>query len=142
MKLERNECGQVLVLVIGVVLVLFAVSGLAIDGTRVFIERRALQNLGDAAARAAAGTVDVGRYYRSGGTEVALDPAGAREAAMSMLSQRGMTGDAAVSGSPDFVTVRLRSSVPTTFLRLVGIDAIPVGIVASARPFQRLPGGP
>ena len=53
-----DERGTVTVLTIGLVMVVVAIAGLAVDGTRVFIERRALQSAADGAAVAAAAQVE------------------------------------------------------------------------------------
>jgi uncharacterized membrane protein len=53
----RGEHGQTTVLVVGLALVVFAVTGLAVDGTRAFLLRRTLQNVADASAVAAAGEI-------------------------------------------------------------------------------------
>jgi len=44
---RADETGQVIVLALGLTLVAFAVAGIAVDGTRVFLARRSLQNLAD-----------------------------------------------------------------------------------------------
>jgi hypothetical protein len=114
-------------------MVVLAVSGLAVDGTRAFLERRSLQNAADAAALAAADQVDETTFYVDGG-EVRLDPDEARRIAGEWLrrSPDPISGSITIDGST--VEVALRSRVETQFLRLVGIDAIPVTARAHAEP--------
>jgi hypothetical protein len=121
-------------MVIGMLVVVLAVSGLAIDGTRAFLERRALQNAADAAALAAADQLDLDAFYEAGGESIALDPDAARAAAFEMLAQAGRDARGSVVTGDGAIEVRIRGSVKTQFLRLLGIDLIPVAVVARAEP--------
>jgi hypothetical protein len=134
MKTLRSQSGQATVLVLGLAMVVFAVTGLAVDGTRAFIARRTLQNAADAAAVAGAGEVDLGGFYASGGNELRLDARGARALAYTYLGARGFAGEAIVDADEASVTVVLRDEVATSFLGLVGIDALPVAAEARAEP--------
>jgi hypothetical protein len=138
MKAHRSQAGQATVLTLGVALVVFAVAGLAVDGTRAFIARRTLQNAADAAALAAAGQLDMAAFYSSGGREFRLDGPSARALAHRYLSDRGLAGGAALEANAGSITVVLRDEVETTFLGLVGVDALPVAAEARAEP---IPGG-
>jgi Flp pilus assembly protein TadG len=132
----RGERGQVTVMALGLALVAFAVAGLATDGTRAFLARRALQNAADSAALAAASELDTDAYYESGGSQAVLDPARARGVALEWLGRRGLDARPAIAATSSHVTVSLRDSVRTAFLGLVGIERIPVAAVATARPFS------
>jgi Flp pilus assembly protein TadG len=134
MKALRSESGQATVLVLGLAIVVFAVTGLAVDGTRAFVARLTLQNAADAAALASAGELDVGGFYSSGGSELRLDAAGARALAYRYLGARGLSGEAVVDADEAAVTVVLRDEVATSFLGLVGVDALPVAAEARAEP--------
>lgn len=68
-----NERGQTTVLVLGMALLAFALSGVAVDGTRAWLYRRTLQNAADGAALAGAAELDRSAYYASGGESVVLD---------------------------------------------------------------------
>ena len=133
-KTFRSQSGQATVLVLGLAIVVFAVTGLAVDGTRAFIARLTLQNAADAAALAGAGELDVGDFYSSGGRELRLDGRGARALAYRYLDARGFAGEAAVDADETAVTVVLRDEVATSFLGLVGVDALPVAADARAEP--------
>jgi hypothetical protein len=130
----HDESGQVTVLVVGMAMVVLAVSGLAIDGTRAFLERRALQNVADGAALAAADQLDRQGFYEDGGDQVTLDAEGARLVAREWLERSGRGVRAEVVVDDPNVRVLLRSEIRTQFLRLVGIDAIPVAVASHARP--------
>lgn len=129
-----NERGQVTVLVAGMTMVVFAVAGLAVDGTRAFVYRRTLQSAADAAALAAAGELDKHAYYVTGGRNVVVDPARATSIAHRMLNDRGLRVSAAVDVTRDRATIVLRGRVDAMFLRLVGFDRIPVAVEAVAEP--------
>lgn len=129
-----NERGQVTVLVAGMTMVVFAVVGLAIDGTRAFIYRRTLQSAADAAALAAASELDQRTYYRSRGRKVAIDPARARLIAGRMLRQRGLRVSAATESNEERVRIVVRGALDTMFLRLVGVNRMPVAVEAVSEP--------
>jgi uncharacterized membrane protein len=137
--MTSDERGQIAVLALGLALVVFAIAGLAVDGTRAFLARRSLQNLADAAALAGAGELDTDVLYRTGGRTVVLEQDAARRTAATWLSRRGVTVQAEITSAPRRIAVLLRSETPTSFLALVGITSIPVGAAASAAP---LPGQP
>lgn len=134
-----EERGQVTVLVLGLALVCFAVAGLAVDGTRAFLARRTLQSAADGAAAAGASEIDVARYYRTGGRSVVLDSASARQVAGRWLARGGIDTTASVSATANAVSVSLREDIPTTWLGLVGIDRIAVGVTARSRPLAGRP---
>ena len=137
-RLSR-ETGSASVLVVGLALVTFAISGVAVDGTRALLFRRSLQNVCDAVALSASSQLDESRYYRSGGDAVRLDPGAARAVAARAAALRGLDARLSVSTNGSRVEVVLRGEVATTFLGLVGIDSIPVAASATASP---VPGRP
>ena len=135
--MTRDESGQLMVLTIGLALVVFAVAGLAVDGTKAFLARRALQHAADAATVAAASEVDVRTYYRSGGATVRLDAGDAERVAARVLAARGLSAITAIEADETSVAVVLRSESRTTFLRLAGIEVIPVAAEARAEPLPQ-----
>jgi Flp pilus assembly protein TadG len=134
MKALRSQDGQATVLILGLALVVFAVTGLTVDGTRAFIARRTMQNAADAAALAGAGEINLGAFYSSGGSELQLDAAGARSLAYRYLDARGYAGRAVVDANEGSVTIVLRDEIATSFLGLVGVDALGVAAEARAEP--------
>ncbi len=130
----RDESGQAMVLILGLLLIALAVTGLAVDGTRAFIYRRTLQNAADAAALAGADAIDLDAYYGSGGTRIVLDGDAAERAARVVLARRRIAARVAIAGSADAIVVSLRSPVTTSFLRLIGIASLPVSASARAAP--------
>jgi Flp pilus assembly protein TadG len=134
MKTFRTQDGQATVLILGLALVVFAVAGLAVDGTRAFIARLTLQNAADAAALAGAGELDRDAFYSSGGSRLQLDGRDARALAYRYLDARGYAGRAVVDANEGSVTIVLRDEIATSFLGLVGVDALPVAVEARAEP--------
>lgn len=128
------------VLVLGLGLLTFAISGLAVDGTRAFLFRRTLQSSADGASTAGANELDQEVYYRSGGRIRRIDPEAARAAALRWISMRGIGASADVAVEDDRVVVVMRDRVPTMFLGLVGLDWVPVAVESVAEP-RAGPGG-
>lgn len=133
---RRAERGQASVLLVGMVLMGLAFTGLAVDGTRLFTARRDLSALADAAALAAASEIDVEAYRASGGREVRLDPAAARTVVADILADSGLpTGTRVrVDVTADRVDVGLERPVGLTFLAVVGLGSQTIGASAHASP--------
>jgi Flp pilus assembly protein TadG len=131
----NSENGSTSVLVLGLALVVFAISGLAVDGTRAFIYRRSLQNSADGAVLAASSELNTDAYYATGGRSTRI-PTGATTVASEYLRTRGLDARARVEVTQSRVTVQLVGTVATSFLGLVGIDELPVGVSATARPIR------
>jgi hypothetical protein len=96
-----TEQGQALVLLIGLVVLVLMVLALGWDTSNWFLGHRALGNLADGAAVAAANDVDTRIWYRSGGRSVRVAEERARATVEGYLA--GSVGDSGVAG------VRLRS---------------------------------
>ncbi len=137
--MSRDESGHVIVLAVGLMLVCFAIAGLALDGTRAFLAQRALQNAADAAAIAAAAELDRSMYYRSGGVDIRLNPSQAEHSIARSLRHRGLDASAQMQINQRRVEVALRSRIETGFLGLIGVDSIAIGAVANAEPFAQMP---
>jgi uncharacterized membrane protein len=95
------EDGQALVLLIGLVVLVLMVLALGWDTSNWFLGHRALGNLADGAAVAAANDVDTRAWYLSGGRSVRVAQERARATVAGYLA--GSAADSGVSG------VRLRS---------------------------------
>lgn len=126
------EGGYASILVLGMCVLCFAIAGLAVDGMRLLLERRSLQGLVDSAARAGASRLDRSDLYRNGAT-ARLDGDQARARILEMLARRPGS-DATISVSSTGVRVEVRATVEPTFLRAVGIGALPVRASAQAEP--------
>lgn len=133
---ERSEQGQLAVMVIGMALVVFAVAGIAVDGTRAFLYRRSLQNAADGAATAAAAQIDDASYYSGGGGAAVVDPDAAEAVAIDALARRGLDAIPAIRVRGDEVAIVLRGEIRTTFLGLIGVRSLPVAVEAVAEPLE------
>lgn len=129
-----DQRGQVTVLILGMAMVVFSVVGLAADGTRAFLYRRSLQSAADAAAMAGAGELDRATYYASRGRRVELDEGAARRVTARWLGLRSVGADPSILVAEDRVRVVLRGTVPTLFLRLIGLEEVRVAVEAVAAP--------
>lgn len=135
-----------MVFLVGLVVLVLMVLGLGWDTSNWFLGHRALGNLADGAAVAAAGELDTGAYYASGGRGVtvleraAVGTVGAYVAGAAHDS--GVAGVAVASvsvrrgaGGPQ-VSVGLVAPSPVGLLRLLGI--VPPRMSGSATASARL----
>lgn len=133
LRLNREESGQVIVLVAVLMAGLVAVVGLVTDGGLVFTQKRDLQNVADAAALAGAMQIDEAAYRASGGESVVLDQTAAYQAAVEYLRAEGGL-DYSVVTRPAGVEVSVSRRASTGFLRVVGINGFDISASATAEP--------
>jgi uncharacterized membrane protein len=124
---------------LGLLLVVCAVSGVAVDMTRLFLARRSLQSVADAASLHGAAMLDREALYRSSGTRVRILPTAARRAALRTIELRALPAEAVVSVRDDRVTVALRATISTTLLGMIGIETLPVAVVSTSAPVEGVP---
>jgi Putative Flp pilus-assembly TadE/G-like len=141
-----GEAGQVLVLLVGLVVLVLLVLALGWDTSNWFLGHRALANLADGAAVAAASDVDTRAWYESGGRDVRLAEGRARATASGYLADAaGDSGLAGVrlasvavaggAGGPR-VTVALSAPPPVAFLRWLRL--VPPAMEGEATATARL----
>lgn len=131
--------GQALVWLTLMLPVFVSIAGLAIDGAVLLTARREAQSVADGAARAGATEIDVAALRASGGDQVRLDAARARQRASAYLSDnlaREVSWQAQPStevqvGSQG-VQVTITGEIRTAFLRAVHIDNFPIQASATA----------
>lgn len=140
-RFNRDEDGQVLVLVAVFMMGLIVVAGLVADGGLMLAQRRDLQNIADGAAAAGAMRLDETAYRTSGGSVVVLDTTAASQTAIEyLMGEDGV--QYAVDASPSGVEVDVARSAHTAFLRLLGIDGLDIRARAAAEPRSGIAGGP
>ena len=127
-----DQAGQVIVWTVVLLPLFLAVIGLVIDAGLVFDARRELQNVADSAARAGAMQIDQRAYRETSGAAVVLDMASARQVAADYLAGQGSGPAATIAVEPRRVVVQASREVPTSFLRIVGIDAVRIAATAPA----------
>jgi hypothetical protein len=121
-------------LVVGFTLVACAVAGVAVDGARLWVLRRGLQNTVDAASLAAAARLDTGGFYSSGGASGRLDSAAASEEARALVAGRGLADDLDVTVEHGHVRAVATAKLRTSFLSLIGVEELDVVAEARAAP--------
>jgi Flp pilus assembly protein TadG len=135
----QGEDGQVLVLIIGFLLLIFLLFTLAVDASQALIARRSLNDALDGAALAAVSELDEGAYYATG--EISLAQNAARQTALSYLERLGIPRlEARVEfPGPDRIQVTGRMRVRTTFLGLLGMSDPTVASQVTVRAARRSP---
>jgi uncharacterized membrane protein len=136
---QPPDSGQATVFVIGMSLLVLAIAGLAVDGTKAWLYRRTLQNAADSSALAGAGELSRDTYYSSGGDETDLDIGSARRIAAQWIADTGLDVASDYRVEPDGVEVAVRGATPTLFLGLIGIDELAVAAEARAEPRRGRP---
>ena len=131
-SLRTRERGQVIVWVAVMLPLFLSIIGLTIDGGLVFRARRELQNAADSAARAGAMQVDERAYRESGGERVVLDESSARRVAAEYLGSTGAGLDASVATESQRLVVQVSREVPTSFMRLAGVNRVRISATAPA----------
>lgn len=139
----RREDGQVLPLTVGIFVVILIAAGVVLDFGRAYVMKRQLQATADAAALAAAGslpdanaaTAMAASYGVAGSNKVV----GANPQTVVPWCLKSLTycfgnspGAAPTNGQSNGLLIKESASVPTDFLKLIGIDSIKVGAMATA----------
>lgn len=134
MTSTTRQDGSAMVMAVGFMLVVFAISAVAVDGARLWLLRRGLQHTADAASVAAAAQLDQRAFYRSGGTTAALDRSAAMGAAREMLARRGIAAAFDIIVEKDLVRAVVSAKLRTSLLSLVGVDELRVSAEGAAEP--------
>jgi Flp pilus assembly protein TadG len=133
MFIKASEKGQALVLIVLGAVALFAFAALAIDGSTIFSDRRHAQNAADTAALEAALT-----KIRHGNWQTE----GLARAASNGYDNNGSTNDVTLynppvdgpyQGNNQYIQVKIRSDVKTTFARVIGFNKATNHVQAVAR---------
>lgn len=141
MKLKSQERGQALIIIALAAVGLFAFAALAIDGSRVFSDRRHAQNAADTAVLAAALAKVRGQDYAAAaqaravsngfqnGTNSTVEVHQCDEAGLNPPCE----GLPAGADKSQYIQVVIRMSTPTTFARIVGRTEVPTVVTAVAK---------
>jgi Flp pilus assembly protein TadG len=138
MKQKSHERGQALILIVFAAVGFFAFTALAIDGSRVFSDRRHAQNAADTAALAAALSQVRGGDYAA----AAKDRAGSNGFEASMVevhlcNEGGLNppceGLPAGADASQYIQIVIRMNTPTTFARILGWQQVPSVVSAVSR---------
>jgi len=136
-----GERGASTIFVVGMVVVLFAVAGLAIDGGRVLNGKDRAYDVAEQAARAGANQLDIGAVRAAGGGRVLIDESAARNAAAAFVGSVPGYSVESISTSPTQVTVQVRGTVHSVLLSLAGFSTFVVRGDATASPVTGITSG-
>lgn len=124
---DHDSTGSITAFVAVLLVAIFALLGLVVDGGRGMAAQQAAYDEAEQAARAGAGALSVDAL-RNG--QFVVDQQSAVAAAVAYTVQAGHPGSATVVG--DRVTVTVRYPEPTAVLGLIGISSMQVSATASA----------
>jgi hypothetical protein len=140
MNSKLNERGQALILIVFAAIALFGFAALAIDGSRVFSDRRHAQNAADTAVLAAALAQVRGNDYTAAAVQRAESNGfnvGNSTVEVHKCSEAGLNppceGLPPGADATQYIQVVIRMSTPTTFARILGRDQVPTVVSAIAR---------
>jgi Flp pilus assembly protein TadG len=139
MKNKFQEKGQALIIIALGALVLFGFSALAIDGARVFEDRRHAQNAADTSAYAAALAKIRGQNYTTTAQNRAASNGYNNDAdstvTVNLCSEAGITCEGLPAGADpsEYIKVTITSILPTTFARVIGWNHVTNVVVAITR---------
>lgn len=148
MFIRASEKGQALILIVLAAVGLFAFAALAIDGSRVYSEKRHAQNTADAAALAGALV-----YTRNNGNLAAVEQAAEDRAVSNGYDDDGTSNEVTVTIAAvpsgecpggtqgKDIIVDIVSHVNTTFARVIGRNLVTTAVTATSRAcgFYRAP---
>jgi hypothetical protein len=126
----RAEAGTVSAFVVVLLIGLFALAGLGLDGGLALAAKVRATGHAESAARAGAQAIDLAVYRATG--QLRLVPAQADALAHGYLAEIGATGAVTVTG--DTVTVTVTTTQPTQLLSLIGVREIGAHGSGSAHP--------
>ena len=139
MKRIKSQKGQALVIIALAAVVLFGFTALAIDGSRVFSDRRHAQNAADTSALAAALAKVRGQDYSTAGLDRATSNGYSNDTdstvEIHLCNETGITCEGLPAGADpaEYIQVKIVSTIPTTFARILGRDHITSVLTAVAR---------
>jgi len=141
MKKIKSQKGQALILVAFAMVGLIAFTALAIDGGRVYADRRHAQNTADTAALAAAlAKIQNNANYKNVGIARATsngytDGVNQAQVAINLCNEAGVTCQGLPNGAnpAEYIRVKITSVVNTTFAKVIGRDKLTNTVEAVTR---------
>jgi len=138
MKPKSQERGQALILIVFAAVGLFAFAALAIDGSRVFSDRRHAQNAADTSVLAAALAKIRGEPYVEAGEKRANsngfnDTNSVIDVSTCDLVNPPCEGLPTGALPAEYIQVRIELTTQTTFARILGRDSVKSVVTAVAR---------
>jgi Flp pilus assembly protein TadG len=137
MSNQKSEKGQALILVAFAAIGLFAFAALAIDGSRVYSDRRQAQNAADTAALAGALAYvrgnDIQAAAQARTTDNGYDGGEKSDVTITTTAIAAGSGKCPGNTSGTEITVKIVSYLDTTFARIIGRDMVPSTVSATAK---------
>ena len=124
---RRSDDGQFLAMTAVFMTMFLALAGLVADGGHYFGAKQQAASEAEQAARAGAGSLDVGELHA--GT-IAVDPTVAVAAAENYMSSAGQPGTAWVVGNTVYAQISYR--MRTQLLGIIGVGSMAVSVTESA----------
>ncbi len=120
MQNNSSQKGQALIVIALSAIVLFGFAALAIDGTRVFSDRRHAQNAVDTAALAAALAKHRGQSFVSAATARAASNGYDNNGTSNVVEVHNPPADGSYAGNSEYIQIKITSHVKTTFAQVIG----------------------
>jgi len=124
---QRSDDGQFLAMTAVFMTMFLALAGLVADGGHYLDAKQAAASEAEQAARAGAGSLNVGELHA--GT-IAVDPASAVTAAEDYMTAAGQPGTAWVVGNTVYAEISYR--MPTQLLGIIGVGSLALSVTESA----------
>lgn len=129
----RSEDGAMSAMIVTLIVMLFMLAGLVIDGGFAINARQRIYDDAEQAARAAANQIDLEALRETG--QVVLLEADAVQAGRAYMTERGYDpGRVDVAAGAGEVTVTASDTVNTSLLQLIFIDSFDIEGTATSRP--------
>ncbi len=140
MKYRKTERGQIMVLLVLAIVVLFGFAALSVDGGMLYADRRRAQRAADAAALAAAMSKLQNQNWYDKGFEVAAQNGYKNDGSHDIVRVYNPPVRGRYAGDEQYIQVMITSTVQTSFAHLLysGLFQNSVEAVARAKPAQNL----
>jgi hypothetical protein len=130
---DPSEKGQALIVLALAAIVLFGFAALAIDGSRVFSDRRHAQNAADTSALAAALAKIREQSFVSAATARAASNGYDNDGTTNVVEIYNPPADGIYAANSEYIQVKITSHVNTTFARVIGRSEVVNHVEAVAR---------
>jgi Flp pilus assembly protein TadG len=121
MKINSSEKGQALIVIAFAAIVLFSFAALAIDGSRVFSDKRHAQNAADTAVLAAALAKVRGQSFSMAAASRATSNGYNNNGTTNIVVVYNPPMDGNYAGNSEYIQVKITSHVNTVFAQIIGV---------------------
>ena len=133
---RRSDEGQFLAMTVIFMTMFLALAGLVTDGGHYLDAKQQADTIAEQAARAGAGSLNVGALHA--GT-ITVDPTTAVTAAENYMSSAGHPGTAWVVGNTVYAQISYR--LPTQLLGIIGVGSLGLSVTESATDVSGITSG-